>query len=450
MGQIGKTSVFHKLISKLKIPFVRNIVLVGSITLVVKLIAFYKETFVASSFGLSELLDSFYIAILIPSFIQAVFLRSVKNIFIPNYVTELSKKEKVNRAGFQSLGFLLIICIIVLFVLITIGFEHFFLEMVFPGHSSHFYNLIRSQLYILTPCLFFWGISSLLSGLLDIDTKFLPSTIYPVFITITTILCLIFFMDLFGDNVLAVGTLSGSAIGFVFLLIAAVRSRLVLLGKPLINENTIMMMKQLPPKVASGLLTGMNQFIDQFFAAQLVAGSISAINYGIKIPSFLLTLSMIATGTVLLPHFSKKINENKLQAFRELFKILKALFVIGLLVVSIIFIFSSDIIAYLFERNEFTSENTKVVALIQQIILVYVPFYLCGNLIGKFLTSINKNSFMAWVSLYNLFANIVFNIIFMRMYGIYGLAISTSLVITVSSFIYFFYTYKQYKKLRTA
>ena len=141
----------------LKKGYVRNIVVVAVITLLIKLVAFYKETYVAASFGLSQILDSFYIAILIPSFIQAVFLGSVKNIFIPNYITELSNKISGNKGGFQSLGFLTILSIVVVFTLITFLFEKYFLITVFPGHTDYFYGLIRTQLYILTPCLFFWG-----------------------------------------------------------------------------------------------------------------------------------------------------------------------------------------------------------------------------------------------------------------------------------------------------
>ena len=136
--------------------------------------------------------------------------------------------------------------------------------------------------------------------------------------------------------VLAIGTLTGSVFGFLFLLGFALRNKLIFLSNPLLNENTRMMIDQLPPKIASGFLTGMNQFVDQFFAAQLAVGSISAINYGIKIPSLILTLSMIATGTVLLPYFSKKITEDKLQAFKDLFKILKVIFIIGLIVTLVI------------------------------------------------------------------------------------------------------------------
>ena len=67
-----------------KSTVLKNILLVGVITLIVKVFGFYKEILVASTFGLSVLLDTFLIAILIPSFIQNVFISALKNIFIPH------------------------------------------------------------------------------------------------------------------------------------------------------------------------------------------------------------------------------------------------------------------------------------------------------------------------------------------------------------------------------
>ena len=134
-------------------------------------------------------------------------------------------------------------------------------------------------------------------------------------------------------------------------------------------------------------------------------------------------------------------------AYLYLFRILKWVFV-GLLVAVVVGIFISDWVVELWlERDQFTHNDTLKVSAIQKILLLNVPFYLCTLIIVKFLTSINKNSFMAWTSLINLVINITLNIILMKYYGVFGLAMSTSLVLIISSFFYFGYTYKQYKKL---
>lgn len=424
---------------------IRNILLVGFLTVLVKVIGFYKETLTASTFGLSELLDTFYIAFLIPGFIQSVFIGSIKNVFIPNYIAGVSKDNEKERGSFQSVTFGMVLTVTAVLILITLVFDSFFLEMIFSGHTPEFYNLVHSQLYILIPCLLFWGLSSILGGLLEIDDKFFHTSIQPIFSAAVVIVSLLFFKEVLGDFVLAISTLIGSFLSTTYLLLMAFKFNVLKLARPRLNESIREMVAQLPAKVSSGFLTGLNKFVDQFFAAQLAVGSISAINYGIKIPSLILTISMIVIGNVMLPHFSKKLLENRVKAFKELFKILKILFIAGLVLNGLIYIFSVDIIGLLFERNEFTAEDTQIVSRIQQIIIIYVPFYLCGNLLGKFLTSINRNSFMAWVSLYNLIANVVLNFIFVKFYGVYGLAMSTTIVISVSSFIYFFYVIKQYR-----
>lgn len=426
-------------------PLLRNMFVVGVVTLLLKIIGFYKETLIASSFGLSELLDTYFIAMLVPTFVQSVFLSSITSIFIPNYIIEI--KNKGNIHGFQSVVFIITIAISSFSVIIAYLSTDFFLELIYPGHTESYYQLVKDQLFIILPCLFFWGISSVLGGLLEVSNRFFISTISTIFPLITMILFLLFLKESLGNMVLALGTLVGTFFGFLFILIMMLKYEYLHIGKPEINQNTVLMLRQLPPKVASSFLTAMNNYIDQFFAAQLVLGSIAALNYGIKIPSFGISIVITALGSVLLPHFSRMVAENLESAFLYLFKILK--WVVGVSTIFVIIgIFTSDfIIEILFERNEFTHDDTLKVALIQKITLIYVPFYLSTLIIVRFLTSINKNKFMAWVSFLNLVTNTFLNIILIDRFGVYGLALSTTFVLIISSCFYFGYTYKQFKRI---
>ena len=428
-------------------PLIANMVLVGGITLLVKVISFYKETLVASTFGLSELLDTFFIAILIPSFVQNVFVGALNQLFIPNYVIEINSSR--NKGEFQTVSLLIITLIVLCLSMISLIFVNYFLEYVFPDHPDSYYALVRTQFYVVLPALIFWGFGSLLGGLLEIGNKFLISSISPIFMALSTIVCLLFFKSLFQERVLAFGVLFGSFTSFMFLLIFAVKYKLLKLKKPKITDNIKKMVQQLPPKITSGLLTGINPFVDQFFAAQLVVGSIASLNYGVKVPKFAIGILLLAIGNVLLPHFSRLVVEDLEKAYRQLFKILKLIFIGSMLVAIVTGLLSDDIITLLFERKEFTSENTMVVSKIQKIVLIYVPFYLCTVVMVKFLTSINRNKFMAYVSLWNLIANLVLNYILIREYGVYGLAASTTLVYMISCIIYFQYTRKQYKNQKS-
>jgi len=425
----------------LKNSTVTNVITVGVTTLIVSGLGFFKEIVVANSFGLSELLDTFYIAILFPTFISGVFLDSFKSVFIPNYVSEL--KTGKNIGAFQSTSFIVTIVISLVFLLIAILFTDTYLETFFKGHTTQYYSLIKTQFYYVAPCILFWGLSSLISGLLNIDDEFKFSSIASIFTPISIIICLVFFKEALGSLVLALGTLFGSILNFLFLLIVALNRKIITLQTPdFISVNIKVLFKQIPAKVSSSLLSGINPLIDQYFSAQLIVGSIAALNYGIKIPAFAISIVGIAVGNVLLPYFSKNAVDNKEATFKKLKLILKYLIISSSIIVIILVLLSSPIIWLVFERNAFTSSDTVIVSKIQQMYILQIPSYISGLVMVKFLTSINKNNFMVLTSLVSLILNIVFNFILIDVMGVYGLALATSLVSIVNSIILYVYINK--------
>jgi putative peptidoglycan lipid II flippase len=210
--------------------------------------------------------------------------------------------------------------------------------------------------------------------------------------------------------------------------------------------NIKMIYSQLPSKIGSGFLTGSTGFVNQFFAAQLVVGSIASFNYGMKIPSFLASILVISIGNVILPYFSNLVQDNRRKGYQILYQSIITVFFVSFIIAGILFLFSDVIISFLFERGNFTSQNTLVVTQIQRIVLIYIPFYIATIIIIKFLTSINKNSYMFYASLINLVLNVVLNYYFAKKYAIYGLAIATALVYIVNFFVLFLLVRYQHKK----
>lgn len=445
MFYFSRKEILSRAYNTLSNPLIKSMMTVAIITFFIKAFAFYKETIIASTFGLSEVLDTFFVAALIPTFVQSVFLNSLKHLFIPNYIKEIQYNG--NKSSFQSVIFLMTLSISLFSIIITYLLIDIFLEVLFPNHTETYYNLVKNQLFIILPSLVLWGFSSVISGLLEIENRFFLANISGFLPILTMILFLFYLKDTLGNMVLAYGTLAGSLIGFIFLLLFSMRYKDLSLSKPAINANSLIMLKQLPPKIASSFLSIMNSFIDQFFAGQLIIGSIAALNYGNRIPAFGVTIVIMALGSVLLPHFSRLVNKDLSTAYRYLFRILKIVLGVGLLVITIGIIFSDWIVQLWLERNEFTHQDTLKVSAIQKILLANVPFYLCTLIIVKFLTSINKNKFMAKISFLNLVINIVLNILLIKNYGVFGLALSTTFVLIISSFFYFGYTYKQFKKI---
>lgn len=423
-----------------------NILTVGMLTLFVSGFGFVKEIIIADNFGLSELLDTFLIAILAPSIIYHIFLGSFNSVFIPNYVRSL-KINNLSIGRFQSTSFLISIGVSLLFFILSLIFTDIFLEVFYKNHSEQYYDLIKKQFYCVAPCILFWGLSSIINGLLTIDNEFRYSTISAVFTPISIILLLIFFKEALGDLVLAIGTLSGSILGFIFVSIVAFKRNLIHLQKPdFVSSDIKLLFKQLPAKLSSGLLVGINPFIDQYFSAQLIAGSIGALNYGLKIPAFAIGIVGIAVGNVMLPYFSKQAVEDIVGTFIKLQSMLKKLIIFSIIITVLLFLFSTTIISLFFERGAFTNSDTRIVSKIQQMYFLQIPSYITGLIMVKFLTSINKNNFMVITSIISLVLNISLNYILIKQLGVYGLAFATSVVSLVNSVILYIYIYQLNKQ----
>jgi len=419
----------------------QNIILVSGVTLFISILGFFKETVIAASYGLSLELDTFYVAILIPGVINTVFLGSFKSVFIPNYINELGNEG--NIGSFQSTSLMITIIVSFLFAGITYLSTDTFLELLYPNKSYDFYQMVKHQLPILLFAIFFWGIGSTLSALLNVNEEYRFSSFSGIFTPICILLGVFLFKEQFKSTLLAWGTTLGAFASCAYLLVVAYHKKLIILEKPdYQNTNIKIAFQQLPAKISSGLLTALNSVVDQFFAAQLVIGSIAALQYGLKIPAFLSSLLLIAMGNVLLPYFTKLVLTNKKLAFENLFKNIKWVF-IGLVIITVLGILLSDfIVTLLYQRKEFTAEDAQVVSTIQKIFLAYIPFKITGMIMVNFATSINKNSIMAYISLAALVLNLILDYIFIDLYGVFGIALCTTVITVLKSITMYQYLKK--------
>lgn len=441
-------NIINQLKSLLKSTTVINIITVAGVSLLIKSLAFYKEIVIANEFGLSDLLDSFFIAMIMPTFISQVFIIAFNNVFIPNYIAEQKSNPK-NISAFQATSFAVTIVAALFFIGVTYLISDYYLETIFPDKSQAFYSLVKNQLTIILPCVLFWGLTSVLMGLLNIKGEFRYATIYPVFTTLSLLVCIFFFKTTLQEHVLAVGILTGAILQFIFLLIVAYCYKILHISFPdFKSKNAITMFKQVPAKVSSGFLVGLIPVTDQYFATQLAVGSVAALNYGLKIPAFIATIIIMATGNVLLPYFSNLNIDNPESAFKKLYLIIQRIFLVLLPVIVILFFFSEDIIAFFFERDNFTSEDTVLVSKIQQIFLIGIPFEICGLIIVRFLTSINKNAFMAYVSLITMILNIILDFALVNYIGLMGIALCTALLHAFRYVLFFRYVKLQHQKIK--
>jgi putative peptidoglycan lipid II flippase len=89
---------------------------------------------------------------------------------------------------------------------------------------------------------------------------------------------------------------------------------------------------------------------------------------------------------------------------------------------------SRPLVAIIFQHGAFTAADTARVATVQSCYLLQTPFYLIGILGVRLLSALKLNRALMWIGFVNAIVNIAADYAFMKLWGLPGIALSTSLV----------------------
>ena len=113
----------------------------------------------------------------------------------------------------------------------------------------------------------------------------------------------------------------------------------------------------------------------------------------------------------------------------------------------ILLVFAVPIVRVLLERGAFTANDTSLVAYIQGLYSLQIPFYVANVLMIRLITSMRLNHLIIWTCAINLLINILFNILLIKWIGIAGIALSTSLVYVVCFSVNFIFVTRKMSQI---
>lgn len=173
------------------------------------------------------------------------------------------------------------------------------------------------------------------------------------------------------------------------------------------------------------ILMSFTTLIDQFFAAQLGTGAIATMSYANRIVALILGLGATAVGRATLPVFSR-IQEDAEQLYNVALRWAGILFLLGFVGVLAGWFLAPWGVKLLFERGEFTAQNTEIVADVFRYGLMQVPFYFVWVVLSSLLGSQRKYRELAIVSGINLFAKVIANFALVPLFNVNGIVLGTA------------------------
>lgn len=408
----------------------RALIIVGVVTAGAKAVGFVKEMVCAAWFGTGDGLDAFFIAWLMPSFVVNVVSGAVNAAVVPIFLrVRATGGQLAAQKLFSQLSSMSLLLTLALALLLA-GTSHFWLKIVASGFGEEKRALTQFLVFILLPGIVVEGMGSVWHSVLNAKERFAFPSAAPAVIPLCVVLALAFSGD--GESVtpLAVGTVCGQCLMTILLGWGLKRQGVkIRLCWPELNSDTRLVTAQFIPLIGASALYGAGTLIDQSMAAMLSPGSVSALNYGSKIPLVLMAFSSAALGTAVMPYFSQLIASGDIKGIRQTFKFYSRLVVVLSVPATILLVvFSDTIVGIVFQRGAFTDSDAAVVAWIAAMYSLQMPFYFLGLLGIRLLHASLRNREVLIINVITNALNIALNYVLMSMMGVAGIALSTSIV----------------------
>jgi putative peptidoglycan lipid II flippase len=165
--------------------------------------------------------------------------------------------------------------------------------------------------------------------------------------------------------------------------------------------------------------------VDQFVAARLGAGELATLGYANRIVSLVLGLGATAIGRAMLPVLSQAHVGGKRTLNRIALRWAGIMFGAGFLVMVLGILLASQIVELLFQRGQFTANDTQQVADVLRYGMLQVPFYLASIVFVNALLSQGRQVPVVFISATGLLVKLLLSFALVPIFYLNGLLIAT-------------------------
>lgn len=401
-------------------------------TLLSKVSGLVRDQITASYFGITYDTDAFTWAYFIPNLFRVLFAESIIiAAFIPVYALYLKKNDRNQLNDFVASVTNIFIVVFTAISLIIFIFSNpigSFLSGISGNNMdiASFSAMNRIMIFSLV----IMSIGGLLASILNSHNKFVIPAIAPMVMNIVSIIFIIALAGRIGIISMAIGIIIGSVLEVLIQLPGLRGTSLKYRFRINFHNDAVKeMFAMMVPIMLSLGAVQINNSIDNFFALNLGAGYTTALTFSWRIANLPLGVFSVAVITVLYPLISKQAADNNISGLKESFSI--GVREIGYIMIPAsagMIILSNPIIKVLFERNQFTSADTEKVAAILIFHCVGLVFFGLLMALNRIFYSLKDVKTPLIIALTSIATNLLLDWLLIKVLGISGVALSTSLV----------------------
>ncbi|MCF4994983.1 hypothetical protein GIW70_24240 [Pseudomonas syringae] len=403
----------------------KSLVLILGLVLLGKATGFLKDLAFTFYHGVSSVTDAFFLANSISSVIYMAIYSAIPVLIVPLYsrLMETGDRKRLNEGLSSAIFFFFAIsaCIAVL----AFGASHL-LVMIFSGDvSDKVRELSTVYLSIMALTFVLSTLVSLFNSIQSVNGVVLPSYIVPVVNNVVFCGGLYFYNSVENfQRVLVLGVFS-----WLFLVLVNFSlSRRYYVFKMnavfsyFVDKRFVFLFL---PAVLSFYVEQLNGFVAVYFATELGVGAISVFAYANKLNLIFLSVFLVFLTASLFPRIAAVAARNdQAELLRYLTTCIRIVIICSFPIVLYMGFYSHEIVATLFHRGKFMSDDVMKVGSIFSIVLLALPLCLIRDIMNRVFFSHGNTLTPVFLSLAALVLNSTICFFFYKTYGLEALAIA--------------------------
>jgi putative peptidoglycan lipid II flippase len=417
--------------------------IVAAATIISKVVGLVRQVAIGAAFGTDAIAEAYNFAYIIPGFLL-ILLGGVNGPFYSAIVSVLAKRKKEEAAPLVETMTTLVGCVLLVVTILLVIFAGNILDLTTPGLNQRpDGELIRTiavqQLRIMAPIAVLAGLIGIGFGTLNVANQYWLPSISPLLSSITVVIAVGFLWLQLGNNIyaaenviysgsiLAVGTTAGAVLQWGVQLVAQAKIGMGSFrlrfdfNQPAVKE---VMKIMLPATFSSGMLY-INWQINSIFASYIV-GAASGLNYANLLVQTPLGVISNIVLVPLLPIFSRLTDPQDWGELKQRIRqglILSAFTMLPL--GAIMIALSQPIVSIVYKRGAFDQNASNLVASLLVAYGVGMFVYLVRDVLVRVFYALGDGDTPFRISLFNIFLNVILDLIFIKSLGAPGLVLAT-------------------------
>ncbi len=416
-------------------------IIIAIFSILAKLLGLIRDRLLAANFGAGDILDAYYAAFKLPDLIfNTLVLGALSVAFVPvfiNLINSFNVKENKNKNTSDELNSWQLTSAVINIVFIVLGvlavlffiFARQITPLIAPGFQGEKLYLTIAMTRIMLISIMFFGISNVLSSVLQAKRRFTMFALAPVMYNLGIIIGIILFVHWWGPIGLAWGVVLGAILHMLIQIPAVIRlgfrwqAVLALKNKALRKIGRLML-----PRTFGLIGNQVNQLVITIIASTLLSGSLAVFNLAFNLQSMPIGIFAVSLAVAAFPLMSESLSRNDLPMFLHRFSstIRKILF---LIIPTSFFIIAlrAQIVRLVLGTGKFDWQDTVMTA--QALGIFAMSLFAQGliPLLARAFYAFQNTKTPVLISLISIIVNISGSIILAPKWGVLGLVTAFSL-----------------------